>query len=116
MDHDDISENSVFSKENLKEKQLEKLKEKLQDTHASLTESFSKLKEKTTGEKENGEFRDPRVNELWERAQNGKFTEDELDSIKVKKTTWKIPGIHSLSIAQTLIFTCSSVRLASKSK
>lgn len=82
MEQDEISENSVLSKENLKEELLKKLQDKLQDSHADLTDSFAKLKEKATGEKVHGEFRDPRVNELWEKAQTAKFTEEELDSIK----------------------------------
>lgn len=83
VDQDEISENSVFSKANFKEEELKKLRDKLQDTHASLSDSFAKLKEKATGENVHGEFRDPRVSELWERAQKAKFTEEELDSIKV---------------------------------
>ena len=83
VDQDEISENSVFSKANFKEEELKKLRDKLQDTHASLSDGFAKLKEKATGENVQGEFRDPRVSELWERAQKAKFTEEELDSIKV---------------------------------
>lgn len=83
-DHDDISENSVFSQSEMKEKQLEKLRNKLQDTHESLTKNYARLKEKTTGEKEGtGLFRDRRVTELWQKAQNGKFSNEELESIKV---------------------------------
>ncbi|KAL9978725.1 hypothetical protein ACROYT_G016280 [Oculina patagonica] len=81
-DHDDISDNSVFSRNEIREKELEKLRNKLEDTHETLRKNFARLKEKTTGEKEDGLFRDPRVTELWQRAQNGKFSEDELESIK----------------------------------
>ena len=84
-DHDDISENSVFSRSEIKEKELEKLRNKLQDTHESLTKNYARLKEKTTGEKEGTSlFRDSRVTELWQKAQNGKFTDEELESIKVR--------------------------------
>lgn len=84
-DHDDISENSVFSRSEIKEKELEKLRNKLQDTHESLSKNYARLKEKTTGEKEGTSlFRDRRVTELWQKAQNGKFTNEELESIKVK--------------------------------
>lgn len=87
-DHDDISENSVFSRSEIKEKELEKLRNKLQDTHESLTKNYARLKEKTTGEKEGTSlFRDRRVTELWQKAQNGKFTNEELESIKVKMLT-----------------------------
>ena len=83
-DHDGISDNSVFSRNEIRDKELEKLREKLEDTHEMLRKSFSRLKEKTTGEKEEGLFRDSRVTELWQRAQNGKFTKEELESIKVQ--------------------------------
>lgn len=84
-DHDDISENSVFSQSEIKEKELEKLRNKLQDTHESLSKNYARLKERTTGEKEGTRlFRDRRVTELWQRAQNGKFSDEELESIKVK--------------------------------
>lgn len=83
-DHDDISENSVFSQSEIKEKELEKLRNKLQDTHESLSKNYARLKEKTTGEKEGTSlFRDRRVTELWQKAQNGKFSNEELESIKV---------------------------------
>lgn len=82
-DQDSISENSVFSHKKIKDQELEKLHEKLQDTHDTLTKSFSRLKERVTGEKEGKLFQDPRVNELWERAKDGKFSEEELESIKV---------------------------------
>lgn len=82
-DHDDISENSVFSRSEIKEKELEKLRNKLQDTHESLSRNYARLKEKTTGEKEGTSlFRDRRVTELWQKAQNGKFSDEELESIK----------------------------------
>ena len=84
-DHDDISENSVFSRSEIKERELEKLRNKLQDTHESLSKNYARLKEKTTGEKEGKSlFRDRRVTELWQKAQNGKFSDEELESIKVK--------------------------------
>lgn len=84
-DHDDISENSVFSQSEIKEKELKKLRNKLQDTHESLSKNYARLKERTTGEKEGTRlFRDRRVTELWQRAQNGKFSDEELESIKVK--------------------------------
>ena len=91
-DHDDISENSVFSRSEIKEKELEKLRNKLQDTHESLTKNYARLKEKTTGEKEGTSlFRDSRVTELWQKAQNGKFTDEELESIKVRfGLLWKL--------------------------
>ena len=91
-DHDDISENSVFSRSEIKEKELEKWRNKLQDTHESLTKNYARLKEKTTGEKEGTSlFRDRRVTELWQKAQNGKFTNEELESIKVKCwLLWKL--------------------------
>lgn len=91
-DHDDISENSVFSRSDIKEKELEKLRNKLQDTHDSLSKNYARLKEKTTGEKEGTSlFRDRRVTELWQKAQNGKFSDEELESIKVKwRLLWKL--------------------------
>ena len=82
-DQDGISENSVFSHTKIKDQELEKLHEKLQDTHEALTKNFAKLKERVTGEKEEKLFQDPRVNELWKRAKDGKFSEEELESIKV---------------------------------
>lgn len=81
-DQDGISENSVFSHAKMNEHELEKLHDKLQDTHDTLSKNYGRLKEKVTGEKEGKLFRDPRVNELWQRAQDGQFSEEELESIK----------------------------------
>ena len=87
-DHDDVSENSVFSQSDIKEKELEKLRNKLQDTHESLSKNYARLKEKATGERDGTSlFRDRRVTELWQKAQNGKFSDEELESIKVKILT-----------------------------
>ena len=82
-DQDDISENSVFSQGKMKDHEIEKLQDKLQNTHEPLTKNFEKLKEKVTGEKDEKIFRDPRVNELWERAKDGGLSEEELESFKV---------------------------------
>ena len=82
--HDDISENSVFSEGKMKKYDIEKIQDKLQSTHETLTKNFERLKEKVTGEKVEKIFRDPRVNELWERAKDGGLSEDELESFKVK--------------------------------
>ena len=83
MDHEGMSENSVLSQGANKEKELEVLRNQLQDAHLDLTKDFTRLKEKATGDVEEKLFRDPRVNELWEKAKKGGFTEEELDSIKV---------------------------------
>lgn len=80
--HDDISENSVFSEGKMKKYDIEKIQDKLQSTHETLTKNFERLKEKVTGEKVEKIFRDPRVNELWERAKDGGLSEDELESFK----------------------------------
>jgi len=87
-DQDGISENSVFSHAKMNEHELEKLHDKLQDTHDTLSKNYGRLKEKVTGEKEGKLFRDPRVNELWQRAQDGQFSEEELESIKVRQLTF----------------------------
>ena len=82
-DQGGLSENSVYSQGIMKDDDVENLHVKLQDTHETLTKNFARLKEKVTGEKEEKLFRDPRVNELWERAKDG-ISEDELESFKVK--------------------------------
>ena len=83
-DQGGLSENSVYSQGIMKDDDVENLHVKLQDTHETLTKNFARLKEKVTGEKEENLFRDPRVNELWERAKDGGISEDELESFKVK--------------------------------
>lgn len=87
-DQDSISENSVLSHTKFKDHDVEKLYGKLQDTHETLTKNFAMLKEKVTGEKEGKLFQDPRVNELWKRAKDGQFSEEELESIKACCTSF----------------------------
>ena len=107
-DHDDISENSVFSRGDIKEKELEKLRNKLQDSHESLTKNYARLKEKATEEKEGTSlFRDRRVTELWQKAQNGKFSDEELESIKVHVNTFSFENCTDVCTACSISHTCN---------
>lgn len=80
---DSISENSVYRHDKIKDPELEKLHEKLQDTHETLTKNFMRLKEKVTSDGKENDFVDHRVIELWEKAKE-RFSGEELDSIKVQ--------------------------------
>ena len=90
-EHDvSVAENTVMS-QNEHNKQPEKLGEQLKKKQTEIHKDFQRLREKVLGDgQEFSGFEDERVNQLWEKAQDRGFSEEELQSIKVNSVEHQV--------------------------
>ena len=85
--HEDISDNSVLKHEAKFEKLRDEVKTKQEDVH----KNFARLQEKVErGQRRNAPFDDSRVNDLWQKALKGGFSDEELSSIKVRLNVYHL--------------------------